>query len=99
MNWRKETQEEKSEWEGDGYESNVSSAIDHQCYRHCGNPGFDPHLLVPIKPAVKLQQFQEKPECISVAELSQIMDTGIEPIAVRNKRIQISSERGHGLED
>jgi gas vesicle protein len=45
---RKESQkEEKSKWGRDDHESNASNAIDHQCYRHCGNPGFGPHLLHP----------------------------------------------------
>ena len=52
-----------------------------------------------IQLVVKFQQFQKKPKCSAMAQFSQVMDTGIEPIAVADEGVDIPAESRHGLED
>lgn len=52
-----------------------------------------------IQLVVKFQQFQKKPKCSAMAQFSQVMDTGIEPITVADEGIDIPAESRHGFED
>jgi len=101
---RKESKgKRKSTWEGDDHESNASNAIDHQCYRHCGSPGFAEKLIdsvrlhvTPVSRDVVLISRDVKSIVQSIHRQVDRVEDGIETVhdmAVRVKEFQWEVKR------